>query len=83
MGWNFLTEVLKIDKDRLYVSVFEETRRKCSAIKKHSIYGTVVPESCVLGNRSNFGKWVTKDHTDLVQRHIDIRTSQESSCFRF
>jgi alanyl-tRNA synthetase len=50
-AWEFLTEVLKLEKDRLYVSVLKETNREC-AFEAFDIWKQFVPEDrIILGNK--------------------------------
>ena len=81
-AWEFLTEVLKIDKDRLYVSVFEGNEAENVPFDQEAfdIWKQFVPEDrIVLGNKKdNF--WEMGDQGPCgpcSEIHIDIRTSQE------
>jgi alanyl-tRNA synthetase len=40
-AWELLTEVYKIPKENLYVSVFEGNRRERSLIRKLGIFGRI------------------------------------------
>lgn len=75
-AWEFLTDVLKLDKDRLYVSVFEGSQKKMYLLtKKLGIYGNNLLAKTELSKeikRIIFGKWETKGHVVLVLRFILI-----------
>jgi alanyl-tRNA synthetase len=74
-AWEFLTEVLKLEKDRLYVSVFEGNESEnVPLIRKLLIFGNnSYLKIIILGNkRKYFGKWETKDLADLVLKFISI-----------
>ena len=81
-AWEFLTEVLKLDKDRLYVSVFEGNhRRKCPFDQEaFDIWKQFVSEDrIILGNKKdNF--WEMGDQGPCgpcSEIHIDLRTDAE------
>ncbi len=81
-AWEFLTEVLKLDKDRLYVSVFEGNTAENVAFDQESfdIWKQLVPEDrIILGNKKdNF--WEMGDQGPCgpcSEIHIDLRTDQE------
>ena len=81
-AWEFLTEVLKLDKDRLYVSVFEGNAAENVAFDQESfdIWKQLVPEDrIILGNKKdNF--WEMGDQGPCgpcSEIHIDLRTDQE------
>ena len=81
-AWEFLTEVLKLDKDRLYVSVFEGNAAENVAFDQESfdIWKQLIPEDrIILGNKKdNF--WEMGDQGPCgpcSEIHIDLRTDQE------
>ncbi len=81
-AWEFLTEVLKLDKDRLYVSVFEgnEAENVLFDQEAFDIWKQFVPEDrIILGNRKdNF--WEMGDQGPCgpcSEIHIDLRTDEE------
>jgi alanyl-tRNA synthetase len=53
LGLGILTEVLKLEKDRLYVSVLKETIRECAFDQEaFDIWKQFVPEDrIILGNK--------------------------------
>lgn len=78
-AWEFLTEVLKLDKDRLYVSVFEGNPAENVPFDQESfdIWKKYVPEDrIILGNKKdNF--WEMGDQGPCgpcSEIHIDLRT---------
>jgi alanyl-tRNA synthetase len=81
-AWEFLTEVLKIDKDRLYVSVFEGNETENVPFDKEAwdIWKQYVPEDrIILGNKKdNF--WEMGDQGPCgpcSEIHIDLRSDEE------
>ncbi|WP_298120408.1 alanine--tRNA ligase [Flavobacterium sp.] len=81
-AWEFLTEVLKLDKDRLYVSVFEGNPAENVPFDQEAfdIWKQYVPEDrIILGNKKdNF--WEMGDQGPCgpcSEIHIDLRTDAE------
>ena len=81
-AWEFLTEVLKLEKDRLYVSVFEGNKAENVPFDQEAfdIWKQFVPEDrIVLGNKKdNF--WEMGDQGPCgpcSEIHIDLRTDEE------
>jgi alanyl-tRNA synthetase len=81
-AWEFLIEVLKLDKDRLYVSVFEGNPAENVAFDQEAwdIWKQYVPEDrIILGNKKdNF--WEMGDQGPCgpcSEIHIDLRTDAE------
>jgi alanyl-tRNA synthetase len=81
-AWEFLTEVLKLDKDRLYVSVFEGNPDENVPFDQEAwdIWKQYVPEDrIILGNKKdNF--WEMGDQGPCgpcSEIHIDLRTDEE------
>jgi alanyl-tRNA synthetase len=81
-AWEFLTEVLKLDKDRLYVSVFEGSTEDNVPFDQEAwdIWKQFVPEDrIILGNKKdNF--WEMGDQGPCgpcSEIHIDLRTDAE------
>jgi alanyl-tRNA synthetase len=81
-AWEFLTEVLKLDKDRLYVSVFEGNPAENVPFDQESfeIWKQYVPEDrIILGNKKdNF--WEMGDQGPCgpcSEIHIDLRSNEE------
>jgi alanyl-tRNA synthetase len=81
-AWEFLTEVLKLDKNRLYVSVFEGNPAENVPFDQEAwdIWKQYVPEDrIILGNKKdNF--WEMGDQGPCgpcSEIHIDLRTDAE------
>ena len=81
-AWEFLTEVLKLDKDRLYVSVFEGNPAENVPFDQEvfDIWKQYVPEDrIILGNKKdNF--WEMGDQGPCgpcSEIHIDLRSNEE------
>ncbi len=81
-AWEFLTEVLKLDKDRLYVSVFEGSKEDNVPFDQDAwdIWKQFVPEDrIILGNKKdNF--WEMGDQGPCgpcSEIHIDLRSNAE------
>ncbi|MFK7001985.1 alanine--tRNA ligase [Flavobacterium oreochromis] len=83
-AWEFLTEVLKLDKDRLYVSVFEGNPEENVPFDQEAfdIWKQYVAEDrIILGNKKdNF--WEMGDQGPCgpcSEIHIDLRSDEERS----
>jgi len=84
-AWEFLTKELKIDKDSLYVSVFEGSTDEDQLEKDNEAYGlwkAIVPEShIIMGNKKdNF--WEMGDQGPCgpcSEIHVDIRSAEEKA----
>ncbi|RAR74195.1 alanine--tRNA ligase [Flavobacterium aciduliphilum] len=83
-AWQFLTEVLKLDKDRLYVSVFEGNPAENVPFDQEAfdIWKQYVSEDrIILGNKKdNF--WEMGDQGPCgpcSEIHIDLRSNEERS----
>ena len=81
-AWEFLTDVLKLDKDRLYVSVFEGSKEDNVPFDQEAwdIWKQFVPEErIILGNKKdNF--WEMGDQGPCgpcSEIHIDLRSDAE------
>ncbi len=81
-AWEFLTDVLKLEKDRLYVSVFEGSTEDNVPFDQEAwdIWKQFVPEDrIILGNKKdNF--WEMGDQGPCgpcSEIHIDLRTDEE------
>jgi alanyl-tRNA synthetase len=81
-AWEFLTKVLKLEKDRLYVSVFEGNQAENVPFDQEAfdIWKQFVPEDrIILGNKKdNF--WEMGDQGPCgpcSEIHIDLRTDEE------
>jgi alanyl-tRNA synthetase len=81
-AWEFLTEVLKLDKDRLYVSVFEGNAEENVPFDQEAfdIWKQYVSDDrIILGNKKdNF--WEMGDQGPCgpcSEIHIDLRTAEE------
>ncbi|MFH6603590.1 alanine--tRNA ligase [Maribacter algicola] len=82
-AWELLTEVLKIDKNRLYVSVFEGSNDDDALAMDHEAFDfwkAIVPEDrIILGNKKdNF--WEMGDQGPCgpcSEIHVDIRPEEE------
>ncbi len=84
-AWEFLTEVCKIDKDSLYVSVFEgsnDADKLEMDSEAFDLWKAIVPEDrIILGNKSdNF--WEMGDQGPCgpcSEIHVDIRSAEEKA----
>jgi len=67
-SWEFLTEVCKIDKDSLYVTIFEGAEDEGLELDQeaYDLWTEFAPKERILtGNKkTTFGKWVPLDHVD-------------------
>ncbi len=83
-AWELLTEVYKIDKDILYVSVFEGAKDEDLEMDKeaYDLWKEIVPEDrIIMGNKKdNF--WEMGDQGPCgpcSEIHVDIRSSEEKA----
>lgn len=84
-AWELLTEVLKIDKESLYVSVFEGSEDADKLEKDHEAYALwkkIVPvDRIIMGNKKdNF--WEMGDQGPCgpcSEIHVDIRSKEEKA----
>ncbi|WP_196890211.1 alanine--tRNA ligase [Aureivirga sp. CE67] len=81
-AWELLTEVYKIDKDSLYVSVFEGSKEDGLGLDQeaYDLWKAIVPEDrIILGNKKdNF--WEMGDQGPCgpcSEIHVDIRSEEE------
>ncbi|WP_375325440.1 alanine--tRNA ligase [Flagellimonas sp. GZD32] len=81
-AWELLTEVYKIDKDSLYVSVFEGSKDDGLALDQEAfdLWKAIVPEDrIIMGNKKdNF--WEMGDQGPCgpcSEIHVDIRSAEE------
>ncbi|MFC4097696.1 alanine--tRNA ligase [Euzebyella saccharophila] len=83
-SWELLTEVFKIDKDSLYVSVFEGSDDDGLSLDQEAfdLWKTIVPEDrIIMGNKKdNF--WEMGDQGPCgpcSEIHVDIRSAEEKA----
>ena len=82
-AWEYLTEVCKIDKDRLYVSVFEgSTDADQLSLDKeaYDLWNAIVPESRIIKGNKKDNFWEMGDQGPCgpsSEIHIDIRSDEE------
>ena len=83
-AWELLTEVFKIDKNTLYVSVFEGAEEDGLSLDQeaYDLWKTIIPEDrIILGNKKdNF--WEMGDQGPCgpcSEIHIDLRSEEEKS----
>jgi hypothetical protein len=75
-AWEFLVDVVKIEKDRLYATVLRAMIRiKCRPMRKHSCIGKITSlktGSCDAQKKIIFGKWATRVRVAHVLRYTLI-----------
>ncbi|WP_047247506.1 alanine--tRNA ligase [Maribacter thermophilus] len=82
-AWELLTEVFKIDKECLYVSVFEGSDDADKLDKDHeaySIWSKIVPEDRILMGNKKDNFWEMGDQGPCgpcSEIHVDIRSEEE------
>jgi alanyl-tRNA synthetase len=81
-AWEFLTEVLKLDKDRLYVSVFEGNKAENVPFDQEAfdIWKQFVSEDRIILGSKKDNFWEMGDQGPCgpcSEIHIDLRTDQE------
>ncbi len=81
-SWELLTEVYKLDKDRLYVTVFEGDEKEgipASTIA-HNVWKSLIPESRILMGNKKDNFWEMGDTGPCgpcSEIHMDCRTDEE------
>lgn len=83
-AWEFLTEVLKLDKDRLYVSVFEGNPAEDVPFDQEAfdIWKQYVPEDRIIFGNKKDNFWEMGDQGPCgpcSEIHIDLRSDAERS----
>ncbi len=83
-AWELLTEIYKIDKESLYITIFEGSKKDDTSkdLDAYNIWKEIIDESrIILGNKDdNF--WEMGDHGPCgpcSEIHIDIRSEKEKS----
>ena len=84
-GWEFLTEVCKIDKDSLYVTVFEGSKDADNLeqdIEALKLWKEIVPEKQILFGNKKDNFWEMGDQGPCgpcSEIHVDIRSDEEKA----
>jgi alanyl-tRNA synthetase len=83
-AWEFLTERLKVDKDSLYVSIFEGDKSENLAMDQeaYDFWKAIVPEEkIILGNKKdNFWEMGAQGPCGPCSEiHVDIRSKEEKA----
>jgi len=84
-AWELLTEVLKIDKDSLYVSVFEgstDADRLEKDTEAFDLWKAIVPEDRIIMGNKNDNFWEMGDQGPCgpcSEIHVDIRSAEEKA----
>ena len=84
-GWEFLTEVCKIDKENLYVTVFEgsdDSDNLGQDTEALELWKEIVPESQILFGNKNDNFWEMGEQGPCgpcSEIHIDIRSEAEKA----
>ena len=81
-SWELLTEVYKLPKDRLFVTVFEGDEKEKLAFDKESFdhWKKVIPEECILKGNKKDNFWEMGDTGPCgpcTEIHIDLRSDEE------
>jgi alanyl-tRNA synthetase len=82
-AWEFLTEVCKIDKDRLYVSVFEGSKDGDALDldqEAYDLWKAIVPEDRIIKGDKNDNFWEMGEQGPCgpsSEIHVDIRPDDE------
>jgi len=83
-AWEFLTEVMKLDKDRLYATVFQGDEKDGTAFDQeaHDFWLTHLPEDRILRGNKKDNFWEMGDTGPCgpcSEIHIDLRDDAERS----
>ena len=81
-AWELLTEVYKIDKDILYVTVFEGSKNDGTPMdsEAYDLWKELIPEDRILMGNKNDNFWEMGDQGPCgpcSEIHVDIRSKQE------
>ena len=82
-AWEFLTEVCKIEKDRLYVSVFEGSKDADNLDmdkEAYELWKAIVPEARIIMGDKKDNFWEMGDQGPCgpcSEIHVDIRSKEE------
>jgi alanyl-tRNA synthetase len=81
-AWEFLTEVLKLDKDKLYVTVFEGDKKDNTAadLEAKTYWEAILPASHILFGNKKDNFWEMGDTGPCgpcSEIHIDLRDEEE------
>ena len=81
-AWELLTEVYKIDKEILYVTVFEGSKDDGTTVdsEAYDLWKTLIPEDRILMGNKNDNFWEMGDQGPCgpcSEIHVDIRSKEE------
>ena len=68
-AWEFVTEVLKLDKDRLWITIHESDDEAGKIWEKYVSKDRIVK----MAIKTTSGKWVIRDRADLAVRYTTTR----------
>ena len=83
-AWELLTEIYKIDKNSLYVTIFEGSKKDGTSKDKDAfdIWNEIIDESRIILGSKDDNFWEMGDHGPCgpcSEIHIDIRSEKEKS----
>src|SRR5690606_21109414 len=83
-AWELLTEVYKIDKNNLYVSVFEgnEDENLAMDMEAYNLWKEIVPEDRIIFGNKKDNFWEMGDQGPCgpcSEIHVDIRSAEEKA----
>jgi len=84
-AWEFLTDTLKIDKESLYVSVFEGSSDKDNLemdMEAYNLWKAIVPEDRIIKGNKKDNFWEMGDQGPCgpcSEIHVDIRSPEEKA----
>ncbi len=83
-AWELLTEVYKIDKEILYVTVFEGSKDDGTTLdsEAYDFWKTLIPEDRILTGNKNDNFWEMGDQGPCgpcSEIHVDIRSEEEKA----
>jgi alanyl-tRNA synthetase len=82
-AWELLTEVYKIPKENLYVTIFEgDEKENLEAITKLTIFGKLTFPKIELSTEIRkiiSGKWANLTFGPCSEIHVDLRTAEEKA----
>ncbi|MCO4820629.1 MAG: alanine--tRNA ligase [Flavobacteriaceae bacterium] len=83
-AWEFLTEVLKVDKNCLYVSVFEGSKEDALSFDQEAfdLWKELIPEDRIISGNKNDNFWEMGAQGPCgpcSEIHVDIRSAKEKA----
>ncbi len=81
-AWEYLTDVLKIDKSKLYVTIFDGNKEDGLSLDNEAkkYWQKLLPDSCIINGSKKYNFWEMGEIGPCgpcSEIHIDLRTEEE------